>query len=68
VAAALVARFPGSVAVDSHGQSLVYVARDAWHDVATFLRDDERFTQCVDVTAVDHLVDVERPVPPGVTP
>ena len=23
-------------------------------------RDDERFTQCVDVTAVDHLLDVER--------
>ena len=24
-----------------------------------FLRDEQRFTQCVDVTAVDHLVDVE---------
>jgi NADH:ubiquinone oxidoreductase subunit C len=68
VAAAVTARFPGSVAVDSHGQAVVYVQRDAWHDVATFLRDDERFTQCVDVTAVDHLVDVERSVPPGVTP
>ena len=53
VAAAVTARFPGSVAVDSHGQAVVYVQRDAWHDVATFLRDDERFTQCVDVTAVD---------------
>ena len=26
----------------------------------TLLRDDEQFTQCVDVTAVDHLVDAER--------
>src|SRR5262245_16666140 len=68
VAAAVAARFPGSVAVLSHGQAVVYVPRDAWHDVAVFLRDDERFSQCVDVTAVDHLVDVERPVPPGVAP
>jgi len=68
IAAALAERFPGSVAVESHGQSVVYVAREAWHDVAAFLRDDQRFTQCVDVTAVDHLVDVERPVPAGVTP
>jgi NADH-quinone oxidoreductase subunit C len=68
VAAALVARFPGSVAVDSHGQSVVYVDRDVWHDVAAFLHDDERFTQCVDVTAVDHLTDVERSAIEGVTP
>jgi len=67
VAAALVARFPGSVAVDSHGQAVVHVAREQWHDVAAFLRDDERFTQCVDVTAVDHLVDAARDVPDGVT-
>jgi NADH:ubiquinone oxidoreductase subunit C len=31
-----------------------------WHDVAQCLRDEERFTQCVDLTAVDHLVDTER--------
>jgi NADH-quinone oxidoreductase subunit C len=66
VAAAVVERFPGSVFVDSHGQAVVYVSRDSWHDVASFLRDDERFTQCLDVCAVDHLVDAARPVPAGV--
>jgi NADH-quinone oxidoreductase subunit C len=60
VAAAVVERFAGSVAVDSHGQAVVYVDRAVWHDVAAYLAAEERFTQCVDVTAVDHLVDVER--------
>jgi len=68
VASALVERFPGSVAVDSHGQSVVYVDRAVWHDVAVFLRGEERFTQCVDVTAVDHLADTDRIEIPGVVP
>ena len=68
VAAALVERFPGSVAVDAHGQSVVYVDRAVWHDVAAHLHGDERFTQCVDVTAVDHLADTERVQIPGVAP
>ncbi|MFI5053199.1 MAG: NADH-quinone oxidoreductase subunit C [Acidimicrobiia bacterium] len=67
VAAAVVERFPGTVFVDSHGQSVLYVDRLLWHDVAAHLRDGEQFTQCVDVTAVDHLVDEIRSVPPGVT-
>lgn len=68
VAAALVARFPGSVAVDSHGQPVVYVDRTVWRAVAAHLRSEEQFTQCVDVTAVDHSADVERVVVDGVTP
>ena len=32
-------------------------------DVAAFLRDEQQFTMCVDVTAVDHLLDGERHVP-----
>lgn len=68
VSAALVERFPGSAAVDSHAQPVVYVARDVWHDIAVALRDDERFTQCVDVTAVDHSADVERVAVEGVEP
>ena len=68
VASALIDRFPGSVAVDSHGQSVVYVDRAVWHDVAAFLHSDERFTQCMDVTAVDHLGDVERVVIADVAP
>jgi len=66
LAAAVVDRFPGSVFVDSHGQSVVYVERAAWHDVAAHLRDEQQCTQCVDVTAVDHLVDETRSVPTGV--
>jgi NADH-quinone oxidoreductase subunit C len=68
VAAALLDRFPAAVFHESHGQPVVYVDREIWHDVAASLRDDERFTQCMDVTVVDHLVDVERPVIEGVVP
>ncbi len=68
VAAAVAAKFPDAVVHESHGQPVVYVERTDWHDVAAYLRDEERFTQCVDVTAVDHLVDAERAVIPGVDP
>jgi NADH:ubiquinone oxidoreductase subunit C len=66
VAAAVAARFPATVVHESHGQPVVYVERSAWHDVAQFLRDEERFTQCLDVTVVDHLIDAERALIPGV--
>jgi NADH:ubiquinone oxidoreductase subunit C len=68
VLAAVVERFPESVPVDSHGQAVVYVSRDSWHDLAVFLRDEERFTQCLDVTVVDHLVDSQRLAVAGVEP
>jgi len=68
VAVAVVAKFPGSVAVESHGQSVVYLDRAALADATRLLRDDERFTQCTDVTVVDHSADVERVAIPGVTP
>ena len=68
VAAAVVARFPGSVASASHGQAVVFVDRARWRDLAVYLKHEERFTQCVDVTAVDHLLDTDRLVPVGVTP
>jgi NADH-quinone oxidoreductase subunit C len=68
VAAAVVARFASTVASDSHGQSVVYVERAEWRDVAAYLRDEQQFTQCVDVTAVDHLVDAERVEIAGVAP
>jgi len=67
VAAALVARFPEGVFTESHGQPVVYVPREHWHDVATFLRDEQQFTQCVDIAAVDQLVAPSRATPPGVT-
>ena len=68
VAAALVARFAGSVYADSHGQPVVYVDRAVLADVARFLRDDEQFTMCVDVTVVDHALDGSRLAVAGVAP
>ncbi len=66
VAAAIVEKFPGSTAADSHGQAVVYVDRAALADVARFLRDEHAFTMCVDITAVDHLLSGTRHRPPGV--
>ena len=60
VAVAVVERFPGSLAVDSHGQAVVYVDRAVFADVAQFLRDEQQFTMCMDVTAVDHPLDGAR--------
>lgn len=66
VAAALVERFPGAVFTRSHGQPVVYVDRSVFAEVAGFLRDEQQFTMCVDVTATDHLLDGERYAPPNV--
>jgi NADH:ubiquinone oxidoreductase subunit C len=66
VAAAVVEKFPASVFADSHDQPVLYLDRADWHDVVAHLRDVERFTQCLDVTAVDHLIDEARVLPPGV--
>jgi NADH-quinone oxidoreductase subunit C len=68
VAAAVLERFEGSVFHRSHGQPVVYVDRVVWADLGRFLRDEQQFTQCVDVTAVDHLVDAARISVRGVTP
>jgi NADH/F420H2 dehydrogenase subunit C len=66
VAAAVVAQFPDVRFNESHGQPVVYVPREQWHDVTMFLRDEQRFTMCLDVTAVDHLLDGVRYCPDGV--
>jgi NADH:ubiquinone oxidoreductase subunit C len=63
----VVERFPGTVFHDSHGQPVVYVDRAVWHDLAAFLRDEQEFTQCLDVTVVDHLTDEVRLSVAGVT-
>ena len=65
VAAAILERFPGARFDRSHGQPVVYVDRSVFAEVAGFLRDEQQFTMCVDVTAVDHLLDGERYVPDG---
>jgi NADH-quinone oxidoreductase subunit C len=60
VAAAVVARFDGSVFVESHGQPVVYVDRSVIADVALMLRDEEQFTMLIDTVVVDHLLDGSR--------
>jgi NADH/F420H2 dehydrogenase subunit C len=65
VAAALVERFEGAHFHESLGQPVVYVDRAVWHDVAQFLLEEQQFTMCLDVTAVDHLLDGVRHCPPG---
>jgi NADH:ubiquinone oxidoreductase subunit C len=68
VAAALVARFDGAVFHLSHGQPVVYLDRAQWAEAGVFLRDEQQFTMLLDVTAVDHLLDVERLEVAGVSP
>jgi NADH:ubiquinone oxidoreductase subunit C len=68
VAAALVEQFEGAAFHESHGQPVVYLSREHWADAAAYLRDEEQFTMLLDVTAVDHLLDVERLVVGGVAP
>jgi NADH-quinone oxidoreductase subunit C len=66
VAAAVLERFAGSTYAPSHGQAVVYVDAAIWHDLGLFLRDEQQFTQCIDITAVDQLLRPERPLPAGV--
>jgi NADH:ubiquinone oxidoreductase subunit C len=68
VAGAAVERFPGTVVADSYGQTVLHVDRRAWGDLALFLRDEQRFTSCIDITAVDQLLRPQRALPPGVAP
>jgi len=67
VAAAVVERFSDAVFAESHGQPVLYLSREHWRAVAEHLRDDQQFTQCVDVCAVDHLVSPARATPGDVT-
>ncbi|MDQ1517004.1 MAG: NADH-quinone oxidoreductase subunit, partial [Actinomycetota bacterium] len=66
VADAVVEHVKGAVAVDSHGQSVVHIPRDAWREAVRFLKEEQQFTQCSDLTAVDQLLRPDRPLPPGV--
>jgi NADH-quinone oxidoreductase subunit C len=65
VAAAIVGEFAGARFDRSHGQPVVYVDRAVFAAVARFLRDEQQFTMCVDITATDHLLDGVRYVPAG---
>ena len=67
MAEALVDHVKGAVvADDSHGQTVVHVPRDAWREAVRFLKEEQQFTQCSDITAVDQLLRPDRPLPAGV--
>ena len=66
VADALVDHVKGAVAAESHGQTVVFVPRESWREAVRFLKEDQEFTQCSDITAVDQLLRPDRAVPPGV--
>ncbi len=68
VAAAVLEHFGTATFHESHGQPVVYVDRAHWAEVGAFLRDGQQFTMLLDVTAVDHLLDVERIQVAGVVP
>jgi NADH-quinone oxidoreductase subunit C len=66
VAEALVDHVKGAVATASHGQPVVFIPRESWREAVRFLKEDQEFTQCSDLTAVDQLLRQDRPVPSGV--
>jgi NADH:ubiquinone oxidoreductase subunit C len=66
VAEAVVDHIKGAVTVDSQGQTVVHIPRDAWREAVRFLKEEQQFTQCSDITAVDQLLRPDRSVPPGV--
>ena len=57
----------GAISSLSHGQLVVHPDREAYLDVVRALRDDG-YQMCVDVTGVDYLPHMGRPLPAGVRP
>ena len=51
----------------SRGQLVVHVDRSTYLEVVSALRDDG-YAFCSDLTAVDYLLTLDRPLPAGVTP
>lgn len=68
VGAAAVDALPGVVVDVSHGQAVLHAPREGWRGLAEWLRDEQGFELCVDLCGVDHLLNVARRVPEGVTP
>ena len=56
----------GAPLTRSRGQEVLHPSRDTYLDVVTALRDDG-FAMCMDLTAVDYLVDPARDLPEGVS-
>ncbi|MEN9646892.1 MAG: NADH-quinone oxidoreductase subunit [Actinomycetota bacterium] len=52
---------------DSRGQQVLHPTRDGYLRLLRTLLD-ESFTMCADLTAVDYLLHMDRPLPAGVAP
>jgi NADH-quinone oxidoreductase subunit C len=57
----------GAPLTRSRGQAVIHPSRETYVEVVQALRGDG-FEMCIDVTAVDYLVDPARDLPDGVTP
>jgi NADH-quinone oxidoreductase subunit C len=57
----------GAISSLSHGQLVVFPERNAYLDVVRALLDDG-YQMCVDLTGVDYLARMGRPLPAGVRP
>ena len=68
VVRAVLERFPDVLVHDSLGQAVVHVGPEHWLELAQWLRDEQQFEICVDVCAVDHLLNRSRRLPEGVVP
>ena len=62
-----VATLHGAPTSESHGQLVVHPHRSSYLEVVELLRH-EGFVMCVDLCAVDYLLEPERPLPDGVAP
>src|SRR5437763_5236725 len=51
----------------SRGQLVVHTDREKYIEIVTALRDDG-YAFCCDLTAVDYLIAIDRPLPVGVAP
>jgi NADH-quinone oxidoreductase subunit C len=55
----------GVPVTDSHGQAVLYPGREQYVALVRTLLD-ETFTTCSDLTAVDYLLHMQRPLPAGI--
>ena len=60
-------RLHGALVTDSHGQVVLHPTREQYVSVVKALADDG-YAMCVDLTGVDYLGHMSRPVASGVTP
>lgn len=60
-------KFNDAIATNSHGQDVLYVSKQAYKSIVSFLKSDCEVIMCLDVTCVDFLGAHERVNVEGVT-